>query len=1138
VHLHLHSKYSLLDGMCKFEELIEAARKYNMFSLALTDHGNMYGTVEFVSAMSKAGIKPIIGMESYVVEDVRKNTREKTHLLLLVKNEAGYKNLIKISSFAFTQGFYYKPSVDKEFLKEHSNGLIALSSCLQGEVPSRIVNNDIEGAKQAAIWYRDVFGEGNFYLEMQNHGIEEEVIMNRGLKDLSKELSIPLAATNDVHYMKKEDEKAHEILLCIQTVQTLKAENRMKFHTKEFYFKNQAEMKAAFPDDEAALDATYEISNKCSFELPLNKPYHMPVYQVEGKEATSKEEYDRHLERIAGEALIKRYKNITKEIQDRFNHEIKIIKDMGYSGYFLIVRDIINHARENNIPVGPGRGSAAGSIISYALGITSLDPIKYGLLFERFLNPDRVSPPDIDIDFSDEERSKVIEFIVNKFGRDKVAQIITFQTLKARQSIRDVGRVLDVPLKDVDALAKKVPEVLNIAFPEILKDETFKAFVAQNPVYEEIINYAVRIEGLLRQDSTHAAGVVIAPAALTEFAPIAVPKDLDKADLNYMTQYPMESLEKIGLIKFDILGLRNLSVIKHTLEAVLENTGKEVNLNSEDFSNPEVYKLLSDGETTGVFQLESEGMKDLCVKIKPSTFEEIIAIGALFRPGPMQMIDEYIKRKKGILPVKYDFKELEPVLKETYGIAIYQEQVMEIAVRIAGFTLAQADNLRRAMSKKKAKEMEIIHGKFIAGAKQKGFSETDADALFEKLDQFSQYGFNKSHAAAYAVLSYQTAYLKALYAGEYMAALLTSVMDKTDKAAFYINECRRMGIIISPPDVNRSEAVFKFGRNVLIYGLAAVKNVGVSAAEEIVKKRKEKGDYKDLHDFCEKVGLRSVTSKTIESLIKAGAFDFTLLKRAQLMVMVEDAMKHGEKAQKEAEIGQSALFEENVDDREIPKIPEFQENELLGYEKEVLGTYISAHPLAKYAKLLENVATPIAEIKSMPPEEYGMIITGGVVQRLKSKITENGERLNFYLEDLTDEIWVFVNEKLTKEKREFFVDNKMFMARGRLSYFEDRPVLHLDSIIGLDEAYEKLGKFLHLKIREIGMENLTMNEINAVLGRHKGDGAQIIMHVHTKDNKELVLTLGDESKVKVSEDMLHQLETVVGQDNMWLSWKK
>jgi len=1127
--------------MCRFDDIIEACRKNNMLSVAITDHGNMYGIVEFASAMTKAGIKPILGMETYVVDDLSIKSREKKHLVLLVKNEKGYKNLIKISSFAFTEGFYYKPSVDKKFLEQHSEGLIALSSCLQGEVPTAVLNNDMETAKKAAEWYLKTFGEGNFYLELQNHGLEEQVIANRGLREISNALSIPTAATNDVHYMKKDDDKAHEILMCVQTGQTLNSEKRMRFTSGEFYFKSQSEMKAALPEDVQALYNTFDIASKCNFELPMGNQYYMPAYNAAGENVETAEYFNAKLEKMAGEALVRRYKKVTREIQERFNREIGIIKKLGYAGYFLIVMDIIEFARKNDIPVGPGRGSAAGSIVSYALGITGLDPMRYGLLFERFLNPDRVSPPDIDIDFSDEERGKIIDYIVSKFGRDKVAQIITFQTLKARQSIRDVGRVLDVPIKDVDALAKKVPETLNVTFEQVLADPGFSRFVATSPlkeIYEKIIAYSVKIEGLLRQGSTHAAGVVIAPKPITEFAPVAVPDEDEKSFLKQMTQYPMESLDKIGLLKFDILGLRNLSVIKNTLASIKENTGKEIVLENENFDNPEVYKLLASGETSGVFQLESEGMKDLLKKMQPTVFEDIIAIISLFRPGPMQFIDDYIRAKKGLQKVSYDFPELEPVLKETYGIAIYQEQVMEIAVRIAGFTLAEADNLRRAMSKKKVKEMEKIRNAFIAGALKKGIEKEKAGALFEKLDQFSQYGFNKSHAAAYAVLSYQTAYLKALYAGEYMAALLTSVMDKIEKSAFYVNDCRRMGIKIAPPDVNKSEVAFKFSRSVILYGLAAIKNVGVSAAEEIVRNRKENGEYKDLMDFCSRVsGI--VNSKAIESLIKGGAFDFTFMKRSQLLDLLPSAIKEGEKARKEAASGQVKLFEEPQEKKNVRQMQEFTENQLLAFEKEVLGTYISAHPLARYEKLLKNVAVPIKEILESPPESLGMVITGGIAQRVKSKVTgKDQERLNFYLEDMDSEIWVFVNEKLTAEKREFFRENNVFMARGRVSFFEDRQVMHLESVISMEEAYEKLGKFLHIRIRELGMEELTMNEINTILSGHRGGSATVIIHVLTKDNKELVLTLAEENKTMVSEELLRQLEQVVGEENIWLSWKK
>lgn len=1138
-HLHLHSKYSLLDGMCKFEELAPALAKLNMHTVALTDHGNMYGAVEFYSQIAKAGIKPIIGIETYVVEDVKNNKREKGHLVLLVKNDEGYKNLIQISSFAFTDGFYYKPSVDKAFLKEHAKGLIALSSCVMGEVPSRIINNDAEGAEETAKWYLEAFGEGNYYLEIQNHGLEEQLIAYRGLKELSKKLSIPLAASNDCHYISRDDAKAHEILMYIQTGKTVKEGSRLDMQSSEYFLKSEQEMKAIFPDDHAAVEITSDIANKCSFEMQLNKKLFMPKY-LSGPEGSPEPDYDAELAKIAGEGLAKRYPSPDSETLSRFERELATIKKLGYAGYFLIVYDIINFARLNNIPVGPGRGSAAGSLVAYALCITNIDPLKYGLLFERFLNPDRISPPDIDIDFSDEERSKVISYITEKFGRDKTAQIVTFQTLKARQAIRDVGRALDVELKAVDALAKKVPEVLNIEFKDILKNPEFAHFMNSDPLYEELVNYAVKIEGLLRQDSTHAAGVVIAPEPLINLIPIAVPKDKENDSpetLTYMTQYPMESLEKVGLLKFDILGLRNLSVIKRTMEMIKENTGREPTiLTDTDYSDPEVYAMLSEGDTQGVFQLESPGMRDILKKIQPVKFEEIVAIISLFRPGPMKMIDEYIKRKKGLSEIKNDFKELDETLRETYGIAVYQEQVMQIAVSVAGFTVAEADTLRRAMSKKKEKEMSKIKIKFLEGAAKKGYEAARASDLFDKLEQFSSYGFNKSHAAAYAVVTYQTAWLKAHFTGYYMASLLTSVMDKQEKMAGYVEDFRHSGRKVLMPDVNESDPGFKFEKNMIRFGLAAVKNVGVLAAEEIARQRREKGRYKNLTDFCEKVSLKTVNSKTIESLIKGGAFDFTLMTRAQLFEAASSAMKNAETFQKNAAAGQFSLFGDEPAP-EMPKVPEWSESHTLSAEREVLGLYLSSHPLAKYEKLLSSVAVPIKDILE-GAYSGPQIITGGVITDLKKKLNQDGrEKVSFMLEDLTGGIQVFANEKVTKEKENVLNDKMMFMIRGRIAFFDERPVIYLDSLITLDDAYEKLGKYVHINLREIGLEEITMREINVVLSRHKGE-SPVILHVISKEKKDIEIELAQPMNVKITEELLAELQLVAGEQNIRISWKR
>jgi DNA polymerase-3 subunit alpha len=1137
IHLHLHSKYSLLDGMCKFDDMIESCRNYGMHSCAITDHGYMYGVVEFYSTLSAAGIKPIIGLETYLVDDIREKSREKNHLVLLVKNEAGYKNLLKIATFACTEGFYYKPTIDKKFLKDHAEGLIAMSACLQGEVPRAIINSDPDAAYNAAQEYLKTFGEGNFYLEMQNHGIEEEIIMNRGLRELSKKTSIPLVVTNDTHYMKMDDAKAQDILVCIKTGKKLNETDRLSFKTNEFYFKNFEEMKHAFPDDEEAVLRTLEIAEKCNFELEVHSKAHMPLYDLNG--AVS---YDDVLEKNARDSFAKKFPEPSQEASDRLGHEIKVIKQMGYSGYFLIVCDIIKFARDHDIPVGPGRGSAAGSLVSYVLGITSINPLKYGLLFERFLNPERVSPPDIDTDYADNERDKVIQFIVNKFGNDRVAQIVTFQQLKPKQSIRDVGRVLDVKLFDVNRLAKLVPEGPNISFKDVLKDDAFRSFVNNEPWADEVLSYALKVEGMLRQDSTHAAGVAIAPSNLTDFVPLAVPRGAETdgtTTLGFMTQYQMESLEKIGIIKFDILGLRNLTVIKKAIELIKKNTGEVVELKEDDYTDPEVYALLSSGNTQGVFQLESDGMRDILGKMRPTVFEDIIAIISLFRPGPMKMIDDFIKRKKGLQPITYDFPVLEKVLKETYGIAVYQEQVMQIAMEVAGFTVAKADNLRRAMAKKKEKEMAKIRVEFVKGAKEiNNIPEEKSEDLFEKLNQFSQYGFNKSHAAAYAVLAYQTAYLKAHYKSEYMAALLTSVMDKTEKTAFYINDCKENGVMILPPDVNKSDAEFSVERGMIRYGLAAIKNVGFGASEEIVKQRKEKGEYKDIFDFCRKISGRIVNSKTIESLVKAGAFDELFRERSSLFAAVPLAMKKAESYQDDQDSGQFSLFGPGEDKVEMPDTGEWPESQKLTYEREVLGTYLSSHPLTKYQRLLANVSVPIEDIKNEQNPPKGYIITGGIIHDMQSKTNSKGEEtLHFILEDLTDKIEVIVSEKTRREKP-VFEENTVLMVRGRVNFFADNAYLYLESVIPVSEAYHMLGKYVHIKMREIGLEEATANAINRIITDNKGTST-VIMHLLTKDGKEMDMTLDKEaSGINVTEDVIHQLETAAGQENVWFTWKK
>ena len=1134
IHLHLHTKYSMLDGMCKIEDIIDACRANSMHSCAITDHGYMYGVVEFYSGLAAAGLKPIIGLETYVVDDITHKSREKYHLILLVKDDEGYGNLLKIASFAATEGFYYKPTVDKKFLAGHSKGIIALSSCLQGEVSNKLVNNNPEGAAISAGEYLSIFGEGNYYLEIQNHGLSEEIVMNRGLKEISAKMSIPLVATNDVHYMTKDDARAQDILLAIKTGKKLNDADRLSFKTSESYFKNLEEMLKLFPDDADAVSLTSEIASRCKFELKINGKTHMPSYHIEGAEG-----HNEYFERVTRKAFTDKFPEPSAEYTQRLDHEISTIIKLGYAGYFLIVKDIVDHAREVNIPVGPGRGSAAGSLVSYVLGITSINPIKYGLLFERFLNPERVSPPDIDMDFSDEGRDEIVKFIMNKFGNDRVAQIVTFQQLKPKQAIKDVGRVLDIPLAKVNTLSKMVPDGPKVSFKEVLKDDAFRSFASSEPWTDEVMNYALKIEGMLRQDSTHAAGVVIAPSKLTDFVPLATPKDDEgkpSAELNYMTQYQMESLEKIGLIKFDILGLRNLQVIRRTIDMVKRTRGEDIILKEDDFSDPEVYAQLCAGNSLGVFQLESDGMRDILVKMKPTQFEEIIAIIALFRPGPMKNIDDYIKCKKGLKPIVYDLPVLESVLKETYGIAVYQEQVMQIAVAVAGFSVAKADNLRRAMAKKKEKEMAKIRIEFIAGAVERGVTEEKAGDLFEKLDQFSQYGFNKSHAAAYAVLTYQTAYLKTHYQGEYMASLLTSVMDKNDKSAFYIDDCRVNGLKILSPDINKSEVTFFVEKNMIRYGLGAIKNVGIGAAEEIIRQRKEGGGYKDIFDFCRRVNNRIVNTKTIESLVKGGAFDYTYPSRAAVYACIESAVRSAETVQKDKAMGQFSLFETTAGDAHIPDVPEWPESNLLTYEKEVLCTYVSSHPLTRYEKLLKNFAVTVKELKKR--DENGNVIVGGIVHSIAHKVNSKNENtVHFILEDMTGEITVIASENSLKEKQQSFDNNMMFMVRGRVSYYSDNPVIFMESLIALDEAYTKLGKFLHIKMREVGLDEATTKEIYSIFEHNRG-GTTVILHLISKDGGELEAVLADDMKVNVTEDMMGRLEAISGPGNVWLSWKK
>ena len=972
VHLHVHTQYSLLDGMIRLEELFKKAREHKMPAIAITDHGNMFGAIDFYQQAYKHGIKPIIGCEIYVAPSSRLDKSASSigetarHLIVLVKNMQGYKNLMKLTTAGYLEGFYYRPRVDKEMLKECHEGLIASSACLHGEIASLIVRGNMEEAKKAARTYQAIFGEDNFYLEIMENGLPEQKIANAGLIEISKELSIPLVATNDCHYLNRDHAEAHEVLLCIQTGKTVEDSDRMRLGTDQFYLRSPEEMHELFALTPDALSNTVNIAERCNLDLEFNK-FYLPDFVIKNPEET----LDDYLERKASEGLEKLLPHIMKyqkedetkvlaKYEKRLHYELEVIKKMGFAGYFLIVSDFIKHAKHNDVPVGPGRGSAPGSLVAYAIRITNIDPIRYDLLFERFLNPDRISMPDIDIDFCPEGRDEIIRYVTEKYGKDKVSQIITFGKMQAKAVIRDVGRALNIPYGEVDKIAKLVPNILNINLADAVKMEPRLAQEEKNnPQIAKLLSLSRILEGLNRHASTHAAGVVISDVPLVERVPLCSPKD------DIVTQYSMNDIQKVGLTKFDFLGLKTLTVIKNALAFIKESKGIEIDINDLPLDDKETYKLLTRGETDGVFQLESSGMKDLIVNLKPAHIEDVIAAIALYRPGPMKMVPEFISRKQGKTQISYELPELGEILKETYGIILYQEQVMQIASVIGNYSMAEADILRKNMSKKNAAEMlEKEKPKFLDGAKKQRLNEAKVRKIWEQMETFGGYGFNKSHSASYAIITYQTAYLKAHYPVAFMAALLTSDKDNRDKIIKYMSTCKEMGINILPPDLNESQRDFSISGENIRFGLAAIKNVGLAAIDSIISVR-ETGNFTSFIDFLCRVDLRKVNKRVIESLIKCGAYDSLGYKRSQLMQCYDGAMDEAQRKQKEILSSQSSFFDafdkeasvknNGVDSFNIPDVPEWDNKELLALEKETLGFYITGHPLSRFADQLHLV---------------------------------------------------------------------------------------------------------------------------------------------------------------------------------------
>jgi len=1134
VHLHVHSLYSLLDGACKINNILDMAVKYKMPAVAITDHGNMFGAIEFYQKAISKGVKPIIGCEVYVAPDSRfeKSSRgikeASFHLILLAKDEMGYKNLMKLISIGYLEGFYYKPRVDKEALAKHNDGLIALSACLKGEIPHLIMADDLALAKRTADAYKHIFGKGNFYLEVQDNLIREQNTVNKELIKIAADLDLPLVATNDVHYIGKDDCKAHEALLCIQTQTTLDDPNRMRLQTEEFYFKSPDIMKRTFGQSiPEAITNTIEITEKCNLELDFSEA-HMPHFHPpEGYTLQS------YLRKTVDEGIKKRYKKIDSTLEKRVAHELEIIEHSGYPSYFLIVWDFVNYAKSQGITVGPGRGSAAGSVVSYALGITDIDPIKYDLLFERFLNPARITLPDIDIDFCYERRNEVIEYVVQKYSKENVAQIITFGSMMAKGVIRDVGRVLGMPYADVDRIAKLIPNDLNMNLDLAINTEPeLKELYRTDAGIKQLIDISRKLEGLTRHASTHAAGVVIAEKPLSNYVPLFKTND----DM-ITTGYSMKSLEAIKLLKMDFLGLRTLTVIEQTLKIIKRTKDIDLNIDDVSLDDPATFKLLSNAESAGIFQLESSGMRDLLKKLRPEKFEDIITLLALYRPGPIGsgMLDDYMRRRHGEIKVKYDHPLLETILKETYGIIVFQEQVMMIASNLAGFSLAEADNLRRAMGKKTPEVMTEARRDFVEGAKKKKVNEKTAEKVFGLIEYFAGYGFNKSHSAAYALISYRTAYLKANYSVAFMTALLSSEKDNSDKISLYINECLRMGIKILPPDVNESFAKFTSGEGSIRFGLAAVKNVGQGAIDSIIAARDNFGRVTSLYEFTERVESRLVNRKVIESLIKCGAFDSIGLFRSQLLTIIDNALNVAGGKQKDRMNGQFSFFDtfETEDTfknavHEVPEIPEWPENQLLAYEKELLGFYITKHPLASYEKLLNTYSTcQVQELRNRRDGEE--ILLGGIMNKVKLTTTKRtGEKMAIIsFEDLSNSCEVLVFPKTYKNVVSFIKTDAIAFIKGKISLRENEPRLIANDIITPDEVKTKCTDALVVQLSTPGLDDYLLDNLKDVIQRHAGKIPVYLTFIEP-NGKRTKISMSKEFSVRTDEQLIDDVEGILG----------
>ena len=1141
VHLHLHSQYSLLDGANRLDRVIDAAVEQGMPAIALTDHGNMFGAVEFYNRARAAGIKPIVGMEAYTTQGSMTNRDRKTrgggnnHLVLLAKNYTGYKNLIKLSSRSYLEGFYYKPRIDKDLMRKHAEGIIALSACLKGEINEKITAGREAEAEASAKELLDIFGPGNFYLELQDHGIEEQRLANDVLRRISRRQGIPLVVTNDCHYLGADDSFAHDVLLCIGTQRNLTDPDRLRYASDQFYLKSAEEIYQRFPNDTDAIENTLRIAEQCDLEIPTGT-FHLPEFPVPHGETL-----DSYFERVTRDGLERRFEEMVKResptlkklgkdvYRKRLEREIGIVKEMGFPGYFLVVWDFIRHARELDIPVGPGRGSAAGSLVSFALRITDIDPMKYGLLFERFLNPERISMPDIDIDFCMRRRGEVIDYVNDKYGRDKVAQIITFGTLAAKAVIRDVGRVMGLPYGQVDRIAKLVPDMTRSLAENYKENDQLKAEAKKDPQVAQIIEVGSKLEGLTRHASVHAAGVVITPQPIDELVPLyKTSKD------EVTTQWDKDVVEDLGLLKMDFLGLRTLTVIDDAVRMV-RRRGVDLDLDAVPLDDPAVFDLFSDGRTNGVFQFESRGMKDMLRRAKPSRFEDLAAFNALYRPGALSvgMVDEYIKRKLGAKKVTYVLPETEEILSETYGIIVYQEQVMQIAVEVAGFTLGEADVLRKAMGKKKLEVMEQQKEKFVAGAAERGVDPAKAKELWEYIEPFAGYGFNKSHSVAYAMLAYKTAYLKAHYPVAFMAAMLNSELSSSDSIAKYVRECASMGIEVLPPDINESDWWFTpSDEGGIRFGMGGVKGVGEGAVEEILESRRRVGGFDSLTHFAGELGGRAVNQKVFEMLIKGGCFDSFGCSRRALHEALEDVISYAQQRRHEREVGQSTLFAAGAttETPQDPDGPEWPESERLRFEKEALGFYLTGNPLSEHEAELEQLTTHV--IADLKDGVDGPVTLGGLVTKVrpaKIKSGKNAGRLmgRFVLEDLTGVIPAILFADTFERFGSLLQDEAVVLAKGQVRERGSDQELNIEELVPLRRAARSLLEGVELRL-DPAMSDRDLLKLRDLLAEHQG-GVPLRLRMWV-DGRFVSIEPGPSFKVRCDAPFKEAVQGMLGGD--------